>query len=43
MTLLEFVPWVLMAGSMALILITPLLNDGPPELPSRRVKTDRNT
>jgi hypothetical protein len=32
---LEMVPWLLMAGSMALILILPLLNDGPPQLPPR--------
>ena len=42
MTLLEFIPWVLMAGSMALILITPLLSDGEPKLPDRRGALNRS-
>jgi hypothetical protein len=36
MTLLDVIPWVLMAGSMALILILPLLSDGPRLEPTRQ-------
>jgi hypothetical protein len=32
---LEFIPWLLLAGSMATILIAPLLTDGPPQSPTR--------
>jgi len=38
MNLFEFIPWLAMAASMALILILPLLSEGPPELPSRQQK-----
>ncbi len=38
MTLSEFIPWFAMAASMALILILPLLSEGPPELPARQEK-----
>ena len=36
MNSVELIPWLAMAGSMALILILPLLSDGPPELPPRK-------
>jgi hypothetical protein len=33
MLTLEFIPWLAMACTMALILILPLLSDGPPKPP----------
>jgi hypothetical protein len=30
-----FIPWLLMAGSLAFIVILPLLSEGPPGPPER--------
>ena len=40
MNLVEFIPWFAMAASLALIVILPLLSDGPPQ-PPRSEKNDR--
>jgi hypothetical protein len=38
MTLSEFIPWFAIAAPLALILILPLLSEGPPELPAQQDK-----
>jgi hypothetical protein len=33
--MMDIIPWFLLSASLATILITPLLSDGPPRPPAR--------